>query len=283
MLGELHSLFVGLEGVQNMDRHGQQSGGASLHRVFAELGREEQMVDYNGRIGFVKVGGRQAVVIPPCNETVIEGRCRVTPKIKYQVLVEASSTMNTPSGLLIANVLACSVGGKVPVRLMNSSHKPIVLPPRARVAELCKPHKVLPKEVVAFEEAVGELRVKAIASNVQPKPEEPGPLAVPAQADLQGLTSGQVCQLNRLLEKHHAVFSRDDRDYGYTTTVTHCIPTGNVHPIKQRHRQIPPYVFQEVKQHVQDLVAQGVLTESCSPWASPAAVVVMKKDGSVWF
>ena len=72
------------------------------------------------------------------------------------------------------------------------------------------------------------------------------------------------------------------RGNGYTTTVTHCIPTGEAHPVKQRHRRIPPHVFQEVKQHIQDLVARGVLKERCSPWASPA-VVVMKKEGSVRF
>lgn len=89
-------------------------------------------------------------------------------------------------------------------------------------------------------------------------------------------------RLNQLLDKHRAVFSVHDGDYGYTTTVTHCIPTGDAPPMKQRHRRVPPHVFQEVKQHIQDLVAQGVLKESCSPWASPA-VIVLKKDGSVRF
>jgi len=41
-------------------------------------------------------------------------------------------------------------------------------------------------------------------------------------------------------------------------------------------------VFQEFKQHVQDLVAQGILKGSCSPWASPA-VIVIKTDRSVRF
>lgn len=69
------------------------------------------------------------------------------------------------------------------------------------------------------------------------------------------------------------MFSVDDHD---------CIPKGNAHPIKQRHHRILPHVFQEVKQHVQDWVAQGALKESCSPWASPA-VVLIKKIGSVHF
>ena len=284
VLGELRNLFCGLEGVQRMDRHGQRVESASLRRILVKIGKEEQIGGRDGKIGFVKVAGRRAVVIPPCSEIVIEGRCRIPPKMKCQVLVEASPSANTPSGLLVANVLAHSVGGKVPVRLMNPSRKPVILPPRARVAELSKPQKVLQKEVVAFEEVAGELRVRALAGEkgAVSKQEEPGPLSVPVQANLQGLTSDQVHQLNQLLEKHRVAFSQNDRDYGHTTTVTHCIPTGEAYPVKQRHRRIPPHVFQEVKQHVQDLVAQGVLKESCSPWASPA-VVVMKKDGSVRF
>ena len=98
----------------------------------------------------------------------------------------------------------------------------------------------------------------------------------------RGLLQTKYTSFNQLLENHRAAFSQNDRDYGHTTTVTHCIPTGEAYPVKQRHRRIPPHVFQEVKQHVQELVAQGVLKESCSVWASPA-VVVMKKDGSVRF
>lgn len=110
--------------------------------------------------------------------------------MKCQVLVEASSTANTPSGLLIANVLAHSVGGKVPVRLMNPSQKPVILPPRTRVTELCKPQKVLPKEVVAFEEAAGELRVKVLVSEMQAKSKKEDSVAssIPVQANLQRLT-----------------------------------------------------------------------------------------------
>ena len=105
--------------------------------------------------------------------------------------MEACPSANTPSGLLVANVLTHAVGGKVPVRLMNPSQKPVILPERARVAELSKPQKGLPKEVVALEEVAGELRVRALAceKGAVSKQEEPGPLSVPVQANLQGLTS----------------------------------------------------------------------------------------------
>lgn len=132
---------------------------------------------------------------------------------------------------------------------------------------------------MTFKEADGELHVRSLEGEDSTQSTWPEPLAVPVQANLQGLLPSQIHQLNQLLKKHCYVFSQDDTDYGYTTTVKHCIPTNDAHPIK---RCIPPHIFQEVKRHVQDLVAQGVLKESCSPWESPA-VIVMKKYGSVRF
>lgn len=286
VLSDLCHLFSGMDGVQMMERHGQPTAGASLRRVFAKMVKEERCMDGAGKMGRVKVAGRRTIVIPPHSETVIEGRCGIPRTMACPVLVEASKNVSLPRGLLVANVLTHPVGGKVPVRLLNMSQKPVILTPRCRVAELSRPERVLPKELVSFEETEGELCVRALRGEFQEE-ETSGPtnaesLAIPVQANLQGLSSSQIHQLNQLLQKHSTVFSKDDNDYGYTSTVKHCIPTGNAYPIKQRHRRIPPHVFQEVKRHVHDLVAQGVLKESCSPWASPA-VIVMKRDGSVRF
>eukprot|EP00918_Siedleckia_nematoides_P052324 GHVU01114360.1.p2 GENE.GHVU01114360.1~~GHVU01114360.1.p2 ORF type:complete len:222 (+),score=15.43 GHVU01114360.1:911-1576(+) len=51
-------------------------------------------------------------------------------------------------------------------------------------------------------------------------------------------------------------------------------------PIKQRHRRIPPAMFQEVRQHLKDMLNAGVIRESFSPFASPL-VLVKKKDGTL--
>lgn len=282
ILADLRSLFSDVQGFKMMSRHEQSTGERSLHRIFAEMAKEEQYVDPGGRIGYVKVAGRQAVVVPPCSEVVIEGHCRVPPKMRCQVLVEASPSISMPQGLLVANVLTHTVEGKVAVRLLNARKEPVVLPPRSRVAELSKPQKILPKDMLTFEEADGEVFVKSVEGATADEGGSPQTLAVPVQANVQGLTPTEVEELNQFLLKHRDVFSQGDGDYGYTTTVKHRVQTGDAHPIKQRHRRIPPHVFQEVKRHVQELVAQGVLKESCSPWASPA-VIVLKKDGSVRF
>ncbi|XP_041849958.1 uncharacterized protein cuzd1.1 [Melanotaenia boesemani] len=155
--------------------------------------------------------------------------------------------------------------------------RPVVIPPKSEAIV-----EVLPRERVLFEEAVGELKVSPPDPSDKLKPDSPVFLSVPVKANLDGLSEAQVQRLEQLLKKHHAVFSADDNDFGFTTTVTHNIQTGNAHPVFQRHRRVPPHVFQEFKQHVQNLVDKGVLKGSCSPWASPA-VIVMKKDGTVRF
>lgn len=236
----------------------------------------------NGRIGYVKVAGKQAITIPPLSEKVIEGRCRLPPRVKCKVLVEASPTASLPRGLLVANVLAQATEGKVPVLILNSSERAITLFPRCRVAEVSKPDTIVPKEVVAVEELNGGVYVRKVSYVEAPLTAGPRSLSVPVQADLQGLTPPQVQKLDSLLWKHRDVFSQHDSDFGYTTTVAHHIQTGDARPIKQRHRRVPPHIFQAFKKHVQDLIAQGVLKESCSPWASPA-VIVIKRDNSVRF
>ena len=152
----------------------------------------------------------------------------------------------------------------------------------ALVAELSKPTVIVPREVVSVEEVNGEVYVRKVSRGEVKSVEGDGLLSVPVHANLEGLTPPQVQKLDNLLKKHWDVFSEHKSDFGNTTTVTHRIETGDARPIKQRHRRLPPHIFQEFKRHVQDLVALGVLKESCSPWASPA-VIVIKPDKSIRF
>ena len=281
VLSELKDLFVATDGMKKMDKY--RGTEAKVHRVLANIRKEAGSLGQSDRIGYVKVAGRETVIIPPLSERILEGHCGMPSKVSCQVLVEAISGVSLPKSLLVANVLATTKGGRVPIRVLNSSEKPVMLKPRSRIAVICKPQDVLQKELVEFEEKGGVLHVKAIeTSRVKAEGGETEQLPVPVQVNLEGLSLTQCHKLRGLLAKHQDVFSKSDSDFGHTTSVSHSIPTGEAPPIKQRHRRVPPQVFQQFKKHVQDLVSQGVLKESCSPWASPA-VIVLKKDGSVRF
>ncbi|RXN16347.1 Transposon Ty3-I Gag-Pol poly [Labeo rohita] len=255
---------------------------ANVRKVIARVNTDEELLGPGGRIGFVKVSGKQVVTITPLSEKIVEGHCTIPHQAKRQVLVECTDSVTLPKGLLVANVLASPEKGRVPVRVLNLCQETIKLMPRSRIAVVSKPEKIVPKQVVEFEEEEGQLHVKRHKQCTVRMENQPEQLSTPVQVNLDGLSEVQREELNALLAHYSDVFSKSDTDFGYTTTVMHSIPTGDAQPIKQRHRRVTPHVFQEFKQHVQDLVSQGILKESRSPWASPA-VIVIKKDGGVRF
>lgn len=46
------------------------------------------------------------------------------------------------------------------------------------------------------------------------------------------------------------------------------------------YRRLPPSQYEEVKAHIRQLLEQGIISESCSPYSSPL-VIVKKKDGNM--
>ena len=69
---------------------------------------------------------------------------------------------------------------------------------------------------------------------------------------------------------------------GHTDVITHKIDTGDATPIQQYPRRLPYAYREEVKRQIHEMLEQGVIQESISPWASPI-VLVKKKDGKFRF
>lgn len=102
--------------------------------------------------------------------------------------------------------------------------------------------------------------------------------SLPNVTDL-GLSAEEREKLQTLLHKHQAVFATHNEDYGRTSTIQHAIPTGKAPPVGERHRQIPPKMYQEVQGLLQGMLDSKIITPSASPWAAPI-VLVHKKDGT---
>lgn len=77
----------------------------------------------------------------------------------------------------------------------------------------------------------------------------------------------QTYELKELLERHRDVFSVCDTDIGQCDKVKHRIDLlpGYDVPFKQRHRRIPPMMIEEVRQHLDQLLAAGIIRKSKSP------------------
>ena len=88
-------------------------------------------------------------------------------------------------------------------------------------------------------------------------------------------------QLTALLDEFKDVFSRKNNVLGTTDLIQHEIHTQGP-PIRQPLRRQNPFVREKEQEQVQDMLEQGVIRPSFSPWASPV-VMVKKKDGSLRF
>ena len=88
--------------------------------------------------------------------------------------------------------------------------------------------------------------------------------------------------LRKLLKDYQDVFAIPGEELGRTHVVEHGIDTGTASPIRQPYRRLPLSKKEEVERELQQMLEQGIISDSTSPWASPV-VLVRKKDGSCRF
>ena len=95
---------------------------------------------------------------------------------------------------------------------------------------------------------------------------------------LESWTGEQQQSAKDLLVDSADVFSQPDLDLGKCNIIKHDIKITDPQPFKERYRRIPSHFYEEVKNHLQEVVEVGAIRRSFSPWAS-AVVLVRKKMG----
>lgn len=89
-------------------------------------------------------------------------------------------------------------------------------------------------------------------------------------------------QVAQLLESYWDLFSHDG-EYGHTRLVTHPIVLKDgAQPVKQKQRQVPLALHEELKKQIETWKRHKVIEESNSPWAANL-VCVPKKNGKTRF
>ena len=81
------------------------------------------------------------------------------------------------------------------------------------------------------------------------------------------------------MTRYKHVFSVNEWDFGTSDEVQHYINTGSATPIRQRPRRRAPWKQAVIDRQVTQLLSEGKVQESNSPWASQV-VLVAKNDGS---
>ena len=83
-----------------------------------------------------------------------------------------------------------------------------------------------------------------------------------------------------LLAEYHDIFVLEDGEMGCTEATEHKIKVTDPKPFKERPRNIPSGLFEEVKDHLDHMLDVGVIKPSKSAWSN-AVVLVQKKDGGL--
>jgi len=206
--------------------------------------------------GFVrKVRAVDACVTEPCDEQHCSSRVNICPRIV---------TLDKPGST-----------ARVPVRLFNLSAKPISIPAKANICDL-REVKVL-RDAFQDEETDDTAEVKQQKATSEDN-------SKPSEIDLENanLTTAQKEEVQSFLDRWQHIFSKDLTDLGKADIVEHEIHLSDDKPFKEAPRHIPPGLFNEVKEHLKEMLECGAIRHSNSPYSSNV-VIVRKKDGTIRF
>ena len=187
------------------------------------------------------------------NMKIPAGKSRVfflETQVPGLVLFEPGIEM--PEGL--QGVPTLSKGPRLVVQLDNHSSRDITLNPQWTIG------KAFPVQLV----------VKAPPATGKELPDIPNTL-----------TAKQRRQLQDLLMKYKDIFARKGEPITSTPFLEHEIHT-NGPPVRLPSRRQNPLIREQEQQQIQEMLRDGVVRPSVSPWASPV-VMVKKKDNSMRF
>src|ERR1700677_4218564 len=88
----------------------------------------------------------------------------------------------------------------------------------------------------------------------------------------------QIQQIKDLMKEFEDIIAISFADIPKKAHFTHHIDTGDAKPIKKTPYRIPPAYHDFVRHHIKELLDNGIIVPSKSPWASPISIVP-KKDG----
>ncbi len=266
-----------------------------------------------------KVQASAKCEIPACSEVILEATVEVTDgeELQGEVLIEPAPQFSERHSLILGSSLV-KLDKTCMVRVMNPFDKAAVIHSKTvlgyaepfesvvhqvvdsedqaefgnsdavrrlqfnRPSDLEVAHKV---QHLSMSKGVREQAASSVdglhgAKEVKTPSEVPSHLQSLWADSVKDKTADEKQAVLELLCELQETFSKDDTDLGLTSIAEHCIDTGDAKPIKQAPRRVPMALAGEETKAIDQLLQQGVIQESCSPWASPI-VLVKKKNGKI--
>ena len=224
--------------------------------------RDRGLQRNENRLSILKSAETDRVIIPPNGCVVINGYMdRKLPYHQVLAMLQATKRSSIPTDLDITPSLHLydyDSGYMVPVEISNITTRTVSISPKAILCEL-QPVTVL--DTVLPESATTTPDVRQILDQVNIS---------------KDVTIEEQNGCKDLISEFSDIFSKSSTDIGTTDKVKHRIDLHDDTPFKQKYRRIPPAMVEEVRAHIQELIASGVIRPSHSQFSSN--VVLLKKQ-----
>ena len=203
------------------------------------------------------------VVIPGYSQTItpVNVNCKGRP-YHYDAVLEHRDRLLQCKSVAVSPVAVQVLPewSKIPVRVQNLDPTPVTLYKGTIVGEL------LACKVIDSDDQDEPLTCKAVDVVSED--------TIPAEVfDLSLVPQIVKKETAELLCSYEDVMSSNKMDLGSTNIVQHDIQTTTDEPIRQSAPRIPIHLQTEVKDHVDELVDNGIVSPSTSPWAAPIVTV----------
>ena len=229
------------------------------------------------RVGVVKSTNHQDIQVQPFETVTLSGFVRKDKNVET-VVTEQTQGASTRIGVCprVVSLDKVSKSERVPVRIFNMSAKILNIKPRSDICELhevkilrsIEPAKSEKKQATVNQQTVNQAKSNKVIEEINI-----GDCKISPQ---------EKDRLQMFLTKWNDIFSKGLTDLGNCDLVKHEIKLNDDIPIKEPARRIPPALFQEVREHLKEMMEAGAIKASQSPYSSNA-VIVRKKDGTIRF
>ena len=235
-------------------------------------------------IGQVRSTNHHDIILRPMELVTLSGYTRINGT-ETEAITEPAERASSKIGVCprVVNFENVGKGHRVPVRIFNLSAKSIHIKSGTLLCEL---HSVrvlrsLDSESIPTTANVSQCNAttctKGDTFSSQCTKEMPN-LAL----DTSRLSEEEVEKINIFLEEWEDVFSKGIHDLGPCNLVKHKIQLTTEAPFKEPHRRISPALFEEVREHLREMLETGTIENSKSPFSSNICIA-RKKDGSIRF
>ena len=209
--------------------------------------------------------------IPPHTQSVVCAKLNNRLPVQTIGLCQGGRRV-TALGILVANTVSSVIDQCAHLVVMNTTDEPIILYPRTKLGTftLIESEKIVPFPNLK-EEFVNEIHSSPIDSNEDdPRLQE---VLSKVSVNTDHLSSSEMCEITNLFSEYIDIFKVEGGPHGNYSGVEHEIKTNGHPPIRSRPYRYTPHIQAEIKKQVNEMLDQGIIKESTSPWCFPVCMV----------